>query len=972
MRTDTGSTIRRQDYLPFPFSIPTVSLEFDLQAALTSVRAELTVLRRPDVPITTDLVLDGEALTLVSAHLNGELLDGTRYTLTEDTLTIHGMPDQATLLITSTCSPATNTSMAGLYVSGNSLFTQCEAQGFRKICWFADRPDVMSTYEVTLRAKPDDYPLLLSNGNLISNKTLDDGRHEAKWQDPFAKPSYLFALVAGDFDCREQRTQTASSREVLLQVYSDPGTKEQTGWAMESLERSLRWDEVRFGLELDLDRFMIVAARDFNMGAMENKGLNVFNAAYVLADPNTATDANYQAIEAVIGHEYFHNWTGNRVTCRDWFQLSLKEGLTVFRDQEFTADMMAQGLEPSAAASARAIKRIDDVVGLRGAQFSEDSGPMAHPIRPESYQEIGNFYTATVYEKGAEVIRMMHTLLGEQAFRAGMDEYFRRHDGQAVTCDDFVDAMQWAYQQHTQKPLKLDALSSNSIKPKHDGSADRLADSANLDIFRRWYRQAGTPRVHVALDYNETLQQCTLTLSQTCAPVGVEKQSGLEKLPFHIPIKFGLLDQQGKPLTFTLHGQTTQQVLPESVGDHTLQQALLELKQASQTWVLNDVASLPVPSLLRDFSAPVIIDYTYQDQDLALLSAHDTNAFVRWEAGQELASRQIMKMAQHWRQTGSTGTVDAIVLSAWAATLADPGLDSGFRARALSLPAEKTLTERMTPMDPLAVSVARRALRNALGAACRSALQAVYGAQSTPGDYSPAPLPAGRRALKNLALSYLITDAGALQENTKSLREAETSEASAETLGTAAEAAARRPQSEANALALQQFDQATNMTDRMAAFSIIVHEAPNDKALEVIQRFYQAWQHDALVVDKWFGVQAASPKATVTTIQALMAHPAFTLRNPNRARAVIFMFCLGNPNGLHAQDGSGYRFWADQVLALDAINPEIAARLARAFDHWARFIPAVQVQMRVQLQRVATHKGLSRNTLEIVSKALAL
>ena len=959
MRTDTGSTIRRQDYLPFPFSIPTVSLEFDLQAELTTVTAKLTVVRRADVPFTADLVLDGQALTLVSAHLNGELLDRTQYTITEETLTVHHLPDQATLLIVSTCSPATNTSMAGLYVSGNSLFTQCEAQGFRKICWFADRPDVMSTYEVTLRAKPSDYPLLLSNGNLIFTKTLEDARHEVKWQDPFAKPSYLFALVAGDFDCREHRTQTASGREVLLQVYSDVGTKEQTGWAMESLERSLRWDEVRFGLELDLDRFMIVAARDFNMGAMENKGLNVFNAAYVLADPNTATDANYQAIEAVIGHEYFHNWTGNRVTCRDWFQLSLKEGLTVFRDQEFTADMMAQGLEPSAAASARAIKRIDDVVGLRGAQFSEDNGPMAHPIRPESYQEIGNFYTATVYEKGAEVIRMMHTLLGEQAFRAGMDEYFRRHDGQAVTCDDFVDAMQWAYQQHSANTSSQQSNTSEA--------------STNLDIFRRWYQQAGTPRVSVILDYNQTLQQCTLTLSQTCAPVGVEKQLGLEKLPFHIPVKIGLLDQQGEPLTFTLQDQTTQQQLAEAVGDQPLYQALLELKQASQTWVLNDVASLPVPSLLRDFSAPVIIDYTYQDQDLALLSAHDTNAFVRWEAGQELAARQILKMAHSWRQTGRAGTVDAIVQSAWAATLADPGLDSGFRARALSLPAEKTLTERMTPMDPLAISVARRALRSALGAACRSALQAVYEAQLTPGNYSPAPLPAGRRALKNLALSYLIAGADPVPTLVDpSLIVTAPSSEGAEPLTSKAKTQGASDQAHPHAQAMQQFDQATNMTDRMAAFSTIVHEASPATALEVVNRFYETWQHDALVVDKWFGVQATSPKATVASIQALMAHPAFTLRNPNRARAVIFMFCMGNPSGLHAEDGSGYRFWADQVLALDAINPEIAARLARAFDHWARFIPSVQAQMRVQLQRVATHQGLSRNTLEIVSKALAL
>ncbi len=944
MRTDTGLTVRRQDYLPFPFSIPNVALEFDLAAELTSVKAQLTVVRRPDVAFSADLVLDGQALKLVSVQLNEERLDSTRYTLTDETLTIHGMPEQATLVIESTCSPATNTSMAGLYVSGKSLFTQCEAQGFRKICWFADRPDVMSIYEVTLRAKQDDYPLLLSNGNLISTKKLDDTRHEAKWHDPFAKPSYLFALVAGEFDCREQRTKTASGREVLLQVYSDPGTLAQTAWAIESLERSLRWDEVRFGLELDLDRFMIVAARDFNMGAMENKGLNVFNAAYVLADPNTATDANYQAIEAVIGHEYFHNWTGNRVTCRDWFQLSLKEGLTVFRDQEFTADMMAHGLDRSAAASARAIKRIDDVVGLRGAQFSEDSGPMAHPIRPESYQEIGNFYTATVYEKGAEVIRMLHTLLGEQAFRAGMDEYFRRHDGQAVTCDDFVDAMQWAYQRRN---------AECSSQPGHIESDGAIHESLNLDIFRRWYQQAGTPRVQVALDYDQALKQCTLTLSQTCAPVGVEKQTGLEKRPFHIPVKIGLLDQQGKPLAFKLFGQATEQ-------------ALLELTQTSQTWVLNDVASLPVPSLLRDFSAPVIIDYTYADQDLALLSAYDTNAFVRWEAGQELATRQILKMAQHWRQTGHTGNVDAIMLSAWAATLTDPALDSGFRARALSLPAEKTLTERMMPMDPLAISVARRALRTALGSACHTTLQALYESQSTPGDYSPAPLPAGRRALKNLALAYLVAGADVLPTGVN------TTVAKTEPVGTSAEAPDTEHRSQTKALALQQFKLATNMTDRMAAFSTIVHELPGAEALNVIEQFYQAWQHDALVVDKWFGVQATSPRATVATIQALMAHPAFTLRNPNRARAVLFTFCIGNPSGLHAEDGSGYRFWADQVLALDAINPEIAARLARAFDHWARFIPSVQAQMRVQLQRVATHKGLSRNTLEIVSKALAL
>jgi aminopeptidase N len=523
MRTETGITIRRENYQPYPFLIPTIDLEFDLRAARTEVRSCMLVHRRKDVPPSADLVLNGEELTLVSVTLNGKQLTSAQYELTDSTLTLRDVPDQAEIVIVSTCEPANNTSLSGLYVSGQHLFTQCEPQGFRKITWFADRPDVMSIYRVTLRAKRSEFPLLLSNGNLISQTTLSGGRHEAQWHDPFAKPSYLFAVVAGDFACREHHTKTASGRSVLLQVYSDVGTEDQTEWAMQSLERALRWDETRFGLELDLDRFMIVAARDFNMGAMENKGLNIFNAAYVLANPNTATDNNFLAIESVIGHEYFHNWTGNRVTCRDWFELSLKEGLTVFRDQEFSADMMAAGLDPTEAASARAVQRIDDVMALRLSQFPEDRGPMAHPIRPESYQEISNFYTATVYSKGAEVIRMMHTLLGEHAFRAGMDEYFRRHDGQAVTCDDFVNAMEWALQQN---------------------SPDK-----NLDVFRRWYRQAGTPRVSVTLQHDAVTKQCTVTLSQDCPAVGVEKQSKLDKKAFHIPVTIGLLDSRHKPFS---------------------------------------------------------------------------------------------------------------------------------------------------------------------------------------------------------------------------------------------------------------------------------------------------------------------------------------------------------------------------------------------------------------------------------------
>lgn len=897
MPTATGKTIRRQDYLPYPFLIPQISLVFDLDAEQTRVRTSMRILRKGSECI--DLVLNGEELGLISVHLNGDALSGHDYTLTESTLTIHRMPEQADVVIVSTCQPNKNTSLMGLYVSGQSLFTQCEAEGFRKICWFADRPDVMSIYSVTLRADRKAFPILLSNGNLIQQNELEDGRHEAQWHDPFAKPCYLFALVAGNFACREHTTQTASGRSVLLQVYSDPGTESQTAWAMESLERSLKWDEVRFGLELDLDRFMIVAARDFNMGAMENKGLNVFNAAYVLADPNTATDANYDAIESVIGHEYFHNWTGNRVTCRDWFQLSLKEGLTVFRDQEFSADMMARDLTAEAAASARAVKRIEDVIGLRAVQFPEDRGPMAHPIRPESYQEIGNFYTSTVYEKGAEVIRMLHTLLGESGFRAGMDEYFRRHDGQAVTCDDFVNAMQWAYQQNN--PEK------------------------NLDVFRRWYVQAGTPRVAVEIIYDAPSKQCTVTLSQQCAAVGVEKQTGLVKLAFHIPLLFGLLDKNGNDIPLSLDGKLTNT-------------ALLELTEPTQSWTFENIETSPTPSILRDFSAPVMIDYSYSDQDLALLSAHDSNAFTRWEAGQELAVRQLINMAKSWRSSGWTGSVDSVMLEAWRAILSDTEIDSGYRAHALSLPSEKAIAERMSPIDPVAIYQARRVLRQVLGHENTAQLLSIYQDQKTPGPYSPAPGPVGRRSLKNLALAYLM--------------------------------AAGHPQ--AVSLAQQQFNHATNMTDRMAALSVLAQEHPSDEASQAITDFYENWQHDALVIDKWFAVQASSPNTSVAHMQGLMAHPAFTIRNPNRARALIFTFCAQNTRGFHTEDGSGYVFWADQVLALDGINPEVAARLARAMDHWARMIPAVSAQMRTQLERVAATPALSRNTLEIITKSLSL
>ncbi|OZI61347.1 aminopeptidase N [Bordetella genomosp. 11] len=898
MRTETSVTVYRQDYQPYPFDIPEVALAFDLDPEATTVTSRLTVRRRTPGD-TAPLKLDGSDLELVSVSVDGRALEAAEYTVDEHALTLPNLGASASIEIVSRCRPAANSTLMGLYVSGGNFFTQCEAEGFRRITWFADRPDVMSRYRVTLRATPD-YPVLLSNGNLLEHRTLPDGRAQAVWEDPFPKPCYLFALVAGRLTHRETRVNTASGREVLLQIYSDPGAESRTEWALESLVRSLRWDESRFGLELDLDRFMVVAVRDFNMGAMENKGLNIFNAAYVLADPDTATDANYEAIEAVIGHEYFHNWTGNRVTCRDWFQLSLKEGLTVFRDQEFSADMMARDMDAQAAASARAVKRIDDVVTLRAAQFPEDAGPMAHPIRPESYQEIGNFYTATVYEKGAEVIRMQHTLLGEAGFRAGMDEYFRRHDGQAVTCDDFVAAMESVYAR------------------QHPGR--------DLQVFRRWYSQAGTPRVAVELNYDAAARRCTVTLAQRCAPVGVEKThpSPDGKLPFHIPFALGLLDRDGAPIPLRQDGKETAT-------------ALLELTEERQQWVFDDIPSKPIPSLLRGFSAPVIVEYPWSDAELALLSAHDTDPFARWEAGQELATREILGLTAA-RQTGAEMKVSAGFVAAWRALLEDPRLDAAYRARALSLPSEKTLAERMAAIDPPSLAFARDFLRAELGRQLAESWRQAVAACQTPGPYTPAPEPAGKRALKNMALSHLM--AGADADAAKS--------------------------------ALDQYERASNMTDRLGALTALVNHGDEDVATRTLSHFYEQWQHDPLVIDKWFALQATARATTVETVRGLMAHPAFTLRNPNRARALVFQFCLNNARGLHAADGSGYVFWEEQVLALDALNPEIAARLARAMDNWSRFVPALRGPMRASLERVRGHAGLSRNVMEIVSKALEL
>ncbi|NYE61620.1 aminopeptidase N [Duganella sp. 1224] len=856
----------------------TVELGFDLAPAQTVVANRITLRQNP-ASASHDLVLHGEDIDLVQVRLNGKPLAAGEYELNESTLTIRSAPAAVVLDIETLCAPAENTTLSGLYVSNGNFFTQCEAEGFRRITFFPDRPDVMAKYTVMLRADKQQYPVLLSNGNLVEEGDLGDGRHYAKWEDPFKKPSYLFALVAARLVCQEEQFKLADGRTVLLQVWVEEGNLDKTDYAMQSLKNSIRWDEERFGLELDLDRFMIVAVGDFNMGAMENKGLNIFNTKFVLANPRTATDVDFAGIEAVVGHEYFHNWTGNRITCRDWFQLSLKEGLTVFRDQEFSADMIGTD-------SGRAVTRIDQVRTLRQAQFPEDAGPMSHPVRPDSFVEINNFYTVTVYEKGAEVVRMYQTLLGRDGFRKGMDLYFDRHDGQAVTCDDFRFAM-----------------------------AD--ANGRDLTQFERWYSQAGTPVVTARTRYDAVKRHFDIILSQRGQP---------GQQPFHIPVAVGLLGANGKDLALTLeNGQ----------HDKGATTVVLELTEQEQIFRFRHVDERPTPSILRDFSAPVILEYDYTDNELLHLFSHDSDPVNRWEAGQRLAMERLLKLTAQVAAHGSAHLkLDSTFINAMRAVLTDESLDPAFRELALILPSETIIAEQMDVVDPHAIHAARQYMRRTIGAALKPELLAQYHANQTPGEYSPDALSAGKRALKNLCLSYLLV----------------------------------APQADELRLAQQQCETATNMTDRSAALVALIHSGAD--AGPYLQAFYDDFDNEALVIDKWFAMQASAPTANVAAIRKLMQHPAFTLKTPNRARALIFNFTNANPSQFHAVDGSAYAFWAEYVIQLDAINPQVAARLARALDRWRRYAPALQAKMKQALEKVASHK-LSNDVAEVVTKALA-
>ncbi|MEO7497926.1 MAG: aminopeptidase N [Massilia sp.] len=880
MRTDTSHTIYRKDYTPPSYLVDTVELGFDLDPDRTIVANRLTMRRNPD-SAQREIELYGENIELVALRMNGKTLGKRDYRIDDNLLRIPNAPEEVTLEIETINAPGKNTSLSGLYVSNGNFFTQCEAEGFRNITYFPDRPDVMATFTVMLRADKAKYPVLLSNGNLIEEGDLGDGRHYAKWEDPFKKPSYLFALVAARLVCQEERFKLADGRDALLQVWVEDGNLDKTDYAMQSLKNSIRWDEQRYGLELDLDRFMIVAVGDFNMGAMENKGLNIFNTKFVLANPRVATDIDYAGIEAVVGHEYFHNWTGNRVTCRDWFQLSLKEGLTVFRDQEFSADMIGTD-------SGRAVSRIDQVRTLRQAQFPEDAGPMAHPVRPDSFVEINNFYTVTIYEKGAEVVRMIQTLVGQDGFRKGMDLYFERHDGQAVTCDDFRQAM-----------------------------AD--ANARDLTQFERWYDQAGTPVVSVKTRYDADAQTYEITLAQRCPPTPGQPN----KQPFHIPVVLGLLGADGKDMPLKFDGEPGQTTV------------VLELTEPEQTFRFIEVAELPTPSILRDFSAPVVLEYDYTDAELLHLFSHDSDPVNRWEAGQRLAMARLVKLTSAVAEGGKLA-LDATFIEAMRKILVDESLDAAFREQALMLPSETMMAEQFKVVNPQAIHLARQFVRRTIGSELGAELLAQYQANQTPGDYSPDAASAGKRGLKNLALSYL----------------------------------AAAPNEANIALAQRQFDEAGNMTDRIAALGALIHaQAPG--ATAALQQFYTEFENDALVIDKWFAMQASFAGTDVTTVRDLMGHQAFNIKNPNRARSLIFNFCSGNPSQFHAPDGSGYAYWAEQVIALDALNPQVASRLARAMDRWRRYAPALQVHMKKALQQVAGRKKLSNDVREVVSKALS-
>ncbi len=885
--TSAKPEIFLKDYTPPAYYIDKVDLTFELAPQATRVTSRLTVRKNSQRGESQPLKLDGEQLQLVSVKVNDTLLNPRKYSQTDDSLTLDHVPDSPfELEITTVIHPAENTALEGLYLSSGNYCTQCEAEGFRRITYYPDRPDVMAVFTTRIIADPEKCPVLLSNGNMVEEGLLKDGRKFTLWHDPFKKPSYLFALVAGQLVRIEDTFTTMSGRTVDLHIYVEERNKEKCGHAMTSLKKAMRWDEDVFGREYDLDLYMIVAVDDFNMGAMENKGLNVFNSKYVLALPETATDADFAGIEGVIAHEYFHNWTGNRITCRDWFQLSLKEGLTVFRDQQFSADM-----------TSHAVKRIQDANIIRSFQFREDSGPMAHPVRPPSFVEINNFYTLTVYNKGAEVIRMMHTLLGAEQFRKGMDLYFQRHDGQAVTCDDFVHAME-------------DACGKN------------------LRRFRRWYSQAGTPELEVSTVFDGDKQEYGVHVKQSCPSTRETEQ----KEPFYMPLAMGILDANGEVLfPSTLDG---------AISDKDSGTVILTMRDEEQDFVFSGVRERPVLSFLRNFSAPVKVKMERSNDELGLLMGHDPDSFNRWDAAQQLMSNAILEQLDRDAEPSSI-QVPSVLLEGIATLLADKTSDPALIAAALTLPSENWLGQQLEVIDPVRLFQVRHQLRLSIGRHLEETFLARYRELSSEKSYRYTPEETGRRTLRNCCLSYLLVADPETGVNGEKLQ-----------------------------LAEEQYRSADNMTDRMAALNSVVHG--DLKAGErLLADFHATWKHDPLLIDKWLMLQASNPlPGTLGRVKSLTKHADFSLKNPNKVRSLIGTFCSMNHAQFHAADGKGYTFLVDTIAVLDAMNPQIAARMLTPLTQWKRYESERKNLMEQQLTRLKNHTQLSNDVREIVERCL--
>jgi aminopeptidase N len=864
MRTDTPQPIHLADYRAPDFLVSEVSLDFDLSANATRVKAELTVRRNGDHG--RPLKFNGERLKLISLAIDGRALAAAEYELDDEFLTIAAPPAAFALQTEVEIDPDGNKALEGLYMSAGRFCTQCEAEGFRKITYFPDRPDVLARFTVRIEADQV-FPRLLSNGNLIEAGELPGGRHFAVWNDPFPKPCYLFALVAGELDVLEDSFVTMSGRTVILRIFVDTGMAERAAYAMDSLKRSMKWDEETYGREYDLDLFMIVAVRDFNFGAMENKGLNIFNSSLLLADPATATDLDYERIEGVIAHEYFHNWTGDRVTCRDWFQLCLKEGLTVFRDQSFSADMRGE-----------AVQRIKEVKQLRARQFSEDAGSLAHPVRPSSYIKIDNFYTATIYEKGAEVIRMLRIMIGAEAFRAGMDLYFDRFDGQATTMEAFIECF-------------------------------AEVSKRDLTAFFAWYEQAGTPSVSLESHYDAEKQALEIILQQATAPTPGQP----DKRALPIPIQIGLLDEDGRSLRDT---------------------ELVVLDSPSRTITIENVASAPIVSALRGFSAPVNLTTDTPAKDAYVLLAADPDLFNRWEAGQGLARDLILARAGgRPDEVGEERYAEALERA-----LKDQSADDAFKALLLVPPSEPDLAVIAAPADPAAIHDAREALRQRMAAHLDATLRDLHGRlQDRGGPFSPDATQAGRRALRNAVIELMAANPTPYnRERTRS-----------------------------------HYEGAGNMTDAIGGLLALM--LVGGEAFETaLADFYDRWRDEPLVIDKWFALQARDPsEGALGRVLGLTVHPAFDAKTPNRLRALVATFAANNPARFHDPSGAGYRFLADQVLAADAFNPNVAARLLEPLGQWARYTPELGALMREQLERITKSPDLSKNVFELASKALA-